>query len=215
MRQIKQRKIIEKNKLYWNKYYKKRIKFKESNFARFVWKFIRYNSIKNIADIGCGNGRDSLFFLKKGLNVSGYDNSKIVINNNIKEYGKNFFILDLCKKKINITKKFDVLYLRFFIHAISKKMQNNLLLNLKKISHKKSLFFFEYRTINDPLIKKGIKISAYERFTTHYRRFIKTNEFVSTLEEFNLKVIYKRTSNKFSITKNDTPEISRIIALNA
>jgi hypothetical protein len=94
-------------------------------------------------------------------------------------------------------------------------MQNNLLLNLKKISHKKSLFFFEYRTINDPLIKKGIKISAYERFTTHYRRFIKTNEFVSTLEEFNLKVIYKRTSNKFSITKNETPEISRIIALNA
>ena len=49
----------------------------------------------------------------------------------------------------------------FFFNSLSK-------LCIKK----KTIIMMEFRTIKDPLIKKGRKISCNERFTNHYRRFI-------------------------------------------
>ena len=74
----------EKKKIisYWNSYYNKKIKFKESSFARFVFKFISGSKKKKLIDIGCGNGRDSIFFSKKGYTVTGIDISKTAIKNN-------------------------------------------------------------------------------------------------------------------------------------
>ena len=49
---------------YWNNYYGDKKKFRESSFARFVFKKIKKRKNLKIVDIGCGNGRDSLFFSK-------------------------------------------------------------------------------------------------------------------------------------------------------
>ena len=42
---------------------------------------------------------------------------------------------------------------------------------------KESKIYLEFRTDKDPLIKKGKKISKYERYTDHYRRFINIDTF--------------------------------------
>ena len=39
---------------------------------------------KTLLDIGCGNGRDTFYFNKKGLNVVGLEKSKIAVKNNKK-----------------------------------------------------------------------------------------------------------------------------------
>ena len=53
------------NKDFWNKFYKKNLAVnRPSNFAVFILKFLKkYKS--TIIDIGCGNGRDLLYFKKK------------------------------------------------------------------------------------------------------------------------------------------------------
>ena len=52
------------NLQHWNNYYSENSKpFQESDFATFVLKQLTKNS--TIIDIGCGNGRDSVFFAKK------------------------------------------------------------------------------------------------------------------------------------------------------
>ena len=53
-------------KNYWNIFYKKKLIFKESSFARFTYNNIPKLKKRKIIDIGCGNGRDSFFFNKKG-----------------------------------------------------------------------------------------------------------------------------------------------------
>ncbi len=93
-------------------------------------------------------------------------------------------------------------------------MEINLLKNLKKFSNKNSLFFCEFRTNQDPLIKKGQKISKYERFTTHYRRFIKVKDFENRLRKFNYKILYNKSSKKYAIKKKDKPDICRMIFKN-
>lgn len=200
---------------YWNKYYKITSFDKQSNFANFVLRKLSIKKKITLADIACGNGRDTVFFHKHGMNIIGFDHSQIIIKNNIKKFGNFFIKVNFCKKNLKLNKKFDVFYIRFFFHAITEKMENEFLLNLKKTSKKKSIFFCEFRTNKDPLIKRGVKISKYERFTTHYRRFIELNSFKKKLDHNKFKIIYEKTSNKFAIKKKEKPSICRMIFVNA
>lgn len=62
------------NKNYWNNFYKKKHISKPTLFAKFcVSKLRNYNTI--IYDIGCENGRDTIFFNKKKINSIGIGKS--------------------------------------------------------------------------------------------------------------------------------------------
>ncbi len=198
---------------YWENYYKFSKFDTESNFAKFVKKKIKINNL-TLADIGCGNGRDTVFFKNKGFKPIGYDQSKKIIVSNNKNFGNFFYKEDFCRTNLKLKKKFDIFYLRFFIHAITINMETELLKNIKKLSKTNSLFFCEFRTTRDPLINKGIKISENERYTSHYRRFINIKDFVNKLKKNKFRVIYNKTSYKFAIKKKEKPSICRIIFKN-
>lgn len=58
-------------KEYWEKYYSSRPDLgSESNFAQYCWSKLRPQVV---IDIGCGNFRDSLFFLGRGARVASVD----------------------------------------------------------------------------------------------------------------------------------------------
>lgn len=196
---------------YWNKFYKK-FKFgKESKFANFTYKkLIKIKNKIKMIDVGCGNGRDTIFFIKKKFDIIGVDQSDVIIKNR-KFFKKKFIKKNICKKNLVLKKKFDVLYARFFIHAINENQQDNFFKNIKRIINKKGLIFFEFRTIKDPLIKKGIRISKYERYDGHYRRFIDPQDFKNKLKKMNFRIIYFKTSNKYAVYQNQRPHICRMI----
>ena len=124
---------------YWNKYYNKKFSLHESSFARFILKYIKRKKRKSLVDIGCGNGRDSIFFFKKGLNVTGLDVSKTAIKKNSLISNKNlsFNIFDI---ENTTSKKFDFIYSRFFIHALSEKGEDKFINLIKKLK-KNTLIF--------------------------------------------------------------------------
>ena len=98
-----------KKNSYWNSYYKKieLLNIKPSSFSKFCYnKFIKTTKKKDILDIGCGNGRDTIFFFKKGLKVVGIDKSATVIKINKNKFfsKKNLFLLlNLILNKLIIT----------------------------------------------------------------------------------------------------------------
>jgi tellurite methyltransferase len=202
---------------YWDKFYKKKLKIsKPSSFAKFVFNYLKKN--KSIIDIGCGNGRDSFFFNKKNLDVIGVEKSKTAIDNNNKIIFQkklrniSFKNIDINSDKFNKTKKFDFIYSRFFIHAISKKTENKLFKDIKKISKKNSLIFFEFRTTKDPLYKEGKKLSKFERYTDHYRRFINFDKFIDDLKKNkNFIIIYKIEKKGLAKYGTDNPVVGRVI----
>ena len=181
---------------YWNKYYKKIafVKTTPSNFSKFCYnKFIKKSKKKNILDIGCGNGRDAIFFFKKGLKVTGIDKSSAAIkiikerfphNKNLLCYKKNIAKYDF--KKIG---KFDFIYLRVLLHAINLNTQKNLFKHMRNIRRKNTLVMFEFRTDKDSLKNKGKKLSKNETFTDHYRRFISVKEILKYFEELSLQTL--------------------------
>ena len=209
-----------KNKNYWNNYYKlKENNINPSNFALFVSKkFVKKDSY--ILDVGSGDGRDSFYLRKKAKYVLGVDLSSTVIKKNklkSKRLGyKNIKFKNLSSSHLHKiqNKNITLIYARFFIHAINELSENIFLKYLAKNFTTKTLIALEFRTIKDVLMKKGKKISKYERLTDHYRRFIDPKKFEKKLQNLKFKILYKKLGINLSKSPNDNPHLCRIVFKN-
>ena len=206
-----------KNKNYWNSYYKLRENnINPSNFALFVSKkFIKKDTF--ILDVGSGDGRDSFYLRKKAKQVLGVDLSNVVIKKNQLK-SKRLNLNNIKFKNISSNhlykiqnKKINFIYARFFIHAINETSEDIFLKNLRKNFKSNTLIALEFRTIKDVLMKKGKKLSKYERLTDHYRRFIDPKKFEKKLQKLNFKILYKKLGINLSKSPNDNPHLCRII----
>jgi cyclopropane fatty-acyl-phospholipid synthase-like methyltransferase len=201
------------NKKYWDKFYcKDRTSLKPSSFAKFCYKKI-INQNTHILDIGCGNGRDAFYFIKKNLLYIGIDSSKIIIKK-LKKKNKDFFFhIDACKKikKNFFNYKFNYIYMRFFIHAISLKDEKKLFENVLGLIKKNGSIFIEYRTNHDPLSQKGKIFKDNISFTDHYRRFIDSEKFSKRLLSRGFEIKYFKEGFNLSKYKNENPHIARMV----
>ena len=142
-------------KLYWKKFYEDKPNIqKPSDFCKFVIEYFKNNSeINKVMDAGCGNGRDSFYFYRKKLSVLGVDISRKIIKNNSIYSTKKIKFKNFDIEKNTLTEKFDFIYSRFFLHAISEVAENKLFRLINKIKKKKTLVFFEFRNKKDPILK--------------------------------------------------------------
>ena len=207
--------INKKISSYWNDFYSKDIRFKESSFARFVLKNVTNHKKIKLIDIGCGNGRDSFFFNKKGFDVLGIDISQTVIKKNSQISNKKISFLNFDVEKDTISKKFDIIYSRFFIHALSEKGECKFIQLVNKLKKNNTLIFLEFRNSKDPIFNK-FENKNHNDFINfgngHYRRFIDTKKFVTNfLKKTKSKNIYLRSSKNISVLKKDNPNLSRAI----
>ena len=208
---------MKNNEDYWNSFYKlNKTNHKPSNFAKFIKK--KFLNKKNyLFEIGCGDGRDSFYFKNFVKKIIAIDQSKLIIEKNIKIVKKNhinnldFQIISIDSKKISKIKRCNFIYARFFLHAINLKQEKKFLNFLKNYPKKKTVVALEFRTTKDSLLNKGKKISKYERLTDHYRRFIDVNDFVKKIIKIKFNIIYIKQGVNFSKYKNDNPHLCRLI----
>lgn len=199
---------------YWNKFYKKKSIISESTFAKFTYKKILNKKVK-LLDIGCGNGRDSYFFNKKGFQVTGIDISqKAIQKNSINKINNlSFEKFDIGKDKIK--NKFDIIYCRFFVHTVDELLENKLIELIKSSKNKGTKVFFEFRNYKDKIFGKfnaedHNKVIEFEK--GHFRRIIDPRIFKKKfLLKTKSKLIYQKSGINLSIVKKDNPNLSRMI----
>ena len=209
--------MIKKNIIYWNNYYNsKDNNNKPSNFAKFIKK--KYLKKKTtLLDVGAGDGRDSFYFQNQAKYIFAIDQSDVVINKNklkTKRLSlKNILFKRLPSNKLKTlhNKKIDIIYARFFLHAINEANENMFLNIIKKDFKDNIKIALEFRTTKDVLRKKGKKISINERLTDHYRRFIDINNFKKKLEKMKFKILYIKSGINLSKGPNDNPHLCRVV----
>ena len=52
-----------------------------SKFALICYEDFVKHKVQKVLELGCGQGRDSLFFASKGVNIHAIDSSKVAIEN--------------------------------------------------------------------------------------------------------------------------------------
>jgi len=200
------------NKNFWDKYYAKTRGIETpSDFAIYVSEFIKKG--ETILELGCGNGRDSFYFAKKGFQVFAVDQSNIIINR-IKK--KNINPIFICKDIQHLEKNFkfriDHCYARFFLHALNENEEDKVIESVASILPKDGLFFSENRSVKSDLYGKGEVISKDIFSTDHKRRFIRKNNLSQKLEENGFKINTIIEKKGLAVHQGDDPVVIRICA---
>lgn len=207
------------DKEYWTEYYAKNSKpTNSSTFAQFILPKLKKD--KNLIELGCGNGRDSIYFAKNSINVIGIDQVQEEINylnENHKEDNIHFICDDftnLVNTESDLITDTDVdyIYSRFTFHAINEIKEDRTLDWIEDKLDKDGCFFLEARSVKDPMYKQGKALSETENFTDHYRRYMDLNSIISKLESRNFEIIFKIEDKNLAVYKDDNPYLIRIIA---
>lgn len=206
--------LFKKDRDYWNSYYMKNPpnSQSESLFAQFVSKYVQAD--KTIIDLGCGNGRDSFYFSRLGLNVLGIDASDTVVHELNKYTTKTMRFL--CGNFINEKTIFfggvDYYYSRFTVHAIDEEGEKELFSNIFNSLVEGGKFFIEVRGIHDEKYAKGEKVGRNTYMLDgHYRRFVDINELLISLIEVGFSVKYAAEEKGFAPYNDEDSEIIRVV----
>lgn len=208
----------DRDRAYWNQYYAG-LNGKLAEPSQFAKDIVgKLKPGKHLLELGCGNGRDSLFFLNNGLRVTAIDASDIAIdllNQLTKENDNALFVCDnFVKCKILYQMKYDYIYSRFTLHAINEEQENELLNNIKEGLVDGGMLLIEARTTKDEIYGKGERVekNAYY-YNGHYRRFVDVNIFRKKIEEIGLQIISLEERNGFSKTDESDPVLMRCVAI--
>ncbi len=202
------------NSAYWNQYYKNRVCPEEpSPFAQYVATLVEPG--RDMVELGCGNGRDAVFFAARGLHITALDMSQEAISQ-LQSRGlpnAQFLCGDFVNSNIHQPDSYDYAYSRFTIHSINHNQEQVLLGNLFRGLRPGGKLFIEVRGVNDPLFGKGKQVERNAFFyDNHYRRFIVLDELVESLERHGLRVEYAQERTGFAPYGNDDPPVIRIVA---
>ena len=200
---------------YWNQYYQNKVcSTQPSPFAKYVSTLVEPG--KKMVDLGCGNGRDTIFFANLGIDIVGIDLSASAIQmlEEQKVPNAHFVCGDFICHPSHMPECYDYAYSRFTIHAINPKQETMLLQVMYQTLKPDGKFFIEVRSVHDPLYGKGKQVERNAFFyDNHYRRFLVLEELTNALERCGFRVEYAKESTGFAPYGNDDPPVIRVVAV--
>ena len=207
---------LENSKQFWSSFYAEDIRSERvlppSQFAAFVAQELEPHTA--ILDVGCGEGRDSIFFAEMGFQVIALDRCPDAIRlANEKSQRRQLSNLRFVVSDLNSEFLQEIIssvgngklcvYARFFLHAISQAEQTRFFETLSMNIGNGSLLAFEYRTEEDRFLEKSTQ--------SHFRRY-QTSEYLNReLESLNFIKRYAVEGRGFAKYKCDDAIVARCI----
>jgi SAM-dependent methyltransferase len=198
---------------YWEEYYSARsapVRRLPSQFATFVAGEL--DRPHRVIELGCGDGRDALFFASYGHEVVGVDASHAAIEvcrraaSALGEAAQ--FVVSRIEEpdlaaRVRGAGGPRVVYARFFLHAITEPEEETLLDLASAIAGAGDLLAVEYRTVRD---SSGAKVTA-----KHYRRFVLPASFEARALARGFDVVYAVEGFGFAKYRQDDAYVARTL----
>jgi tellurite methyltransferase len=205
------------DKNYWNQYYKKGKTPQEASlFAKYIFNnHCKINS--KIIELGCGNGRDVVYFAENKLQATAIDQSDVAINklkSNFNSFSNLKFLVDDFTMLNNFEDSYDIVYSRFTMHSITEEQENNVITWAYNNLVINGLFCIEMRGLKNELYQKGTPSEQRNTYLydEHFRRFICIDEFTSKLMKLGFKIITSLEERGFSPFNGNDETFIRVVA---
>ncbi len=198
---------------YWDDYYASRATLTRrlpSQFATFVAGEL--DRPHRVVELGCGDGRDSMFFASYGHDVVGVDASHAAVDacrSLAEALGEtaSFVVARIDQADLAARVKGEgtprAVYARFFVHAITDDEEQSLLDLAASITEPGDLLAVEYRTIRD---SSGVKVTK-----KHYRRFVLPATFEARALARGFDVTYSVEGFGFAKYRQDDAYVARTL----
>jgi len=199
---------------YWNRFYENFSVKRPSPFAEWVADRFELREKRNapvIMEMGCGNGRDAIFFSSIGARVIAVDQSTVSIErlNSMSVDGATFVAGDFTDLP---PCSVDYVYSRFTLHSVTEQEAEKCMRwaydNLNENGH----MCIEVRSVNDDLFGKGDEVGRDAFVTDHYRRFVRIEDLNTTLSRIGFEVTFIDESNQYAPYGDSRPYVIRALA---
>ena len=182
---------------YWNNLYTKDDYFGtgQTILADLAKSIIEQHKIKNLLEIGCGQGRDSLFFATFMDSVTSFDISEKAIKyvEKIKNE-KNLLNLELfvhdIRKPLDFPKrKFKMIYSNLALQFFNELQLENIFENIFNIMEKDSYFLFSTKKPGDKYHNFGKKLTNHSFEHKNITRFFFDKEKLENILQKKFSII--------------------------
>lgn len=178
----------------WNRVYSEDPSFfgeEPSAFSRMCYDLMKRSNVKKVLELGCGHGRDCVFFASRGIEVETFDYSKVaveIVTAHAKRSGLriNARVLDAKKGLPYPDVSFDAVYSHMFfnMHFTIKELRF-LFSEVKRVLKPNGFHFLSARSTKDRFYGKGRKINdnVYD-VNGFVLRFFTKKEIIDFMEGF-------------------------------
>ncbi|MGH3440018.1 MAG: class I SAM-dependent methyltransferase, partial [Sciscionella sp.] len=207
------------NRGYWWPFYGSRsakaVPTEPSPFARWVHE--REPDNARMVDIGCGTGRDGLWFARQGRQVLGLDYVPEATRNagaTASEEGipaefQTFNLYDL--RQVLATGAHlahrdasPTLYGRFLVHALEDVGRHNLWLLASMCLRRGGRMYLEFRT--------GFDAGKQHEFGEHFRKYLNPDIVVEEIEARGGRIESREEGHGMAVYKHEDPHVCRMVA---
>jgi cyclopropane fatty-acyl-phospholipid synthase-like methyltransferase len=198
---------------YWDEYYAARTTTRRplpSQFATFVAGELERPH--RVVELGCGGGRDSIFFASNGHDVIGVDGSKAAVascRDLAQALGVPAIFVHSTIDAPDLAERLRggadplAIYARFFIHAITDEEEEVFLDLASQLARSGDIVAVEYRTVRDQV---GAKETG-----AHYRRFVLPATFQARALQRGFEVVYAVEGFGFAKYRHDDAYVARTL----
>ena len=182
---------------YWNNLYTKDDYFGtgQTILADLAKSIIEQHKISNMLEIGCGQGRDSIFFASFMDSVTSFDISEKAIKHVEKiKNQKNLSNLDLfvhdIRRPLDLSKrKFEMVYSNLALQFFNESQLENIFENIFNIMEKNSYFLFSTKRPGDKYYNFGTKLTNHSFEYKNITRFFFEKEKLQNILEKNFSIV--------------------------
>lgn len=207
------------DKNYWEQVYSKQNSISlPSLFAKFVLE--NYTKPQDrLVELGCGNGRDAVFFANNNISVLAIDQCSNEIDFLASTFQANknidFIAGDFTALEKSATYKSQIVYSRFTLHSIKENQETDVCNWAYAVLQENGFFCIEVRGQKNEIYKLGEQAENEEHayiYNNHYRRFLDFVGFQQKLETIGFAIEFAAEEKGFAPFNGDNETYIRIIA---
>ncbi len=199
------------DKKYWEDTWNNDKRWPTSKFAQKAYPIIKQNNLNKMLDLGCGSGRDSLYFADRNLDVTALDFSdsgiKKLKTNNTKQ---DIECINQDIRDVNFPEStFDVVYAHLSLHYFTDSELEKIIKKLYKSLQKGGYIFIKCKSTKDYLYGKGKKKEEDMFFYKHWRHFFSKEYMKKKLSSFNVVKISESEATEYGFKSSFVEAIVR------
>ncbi len=179
-------------KEYWDKRYATDfcdIDIIPSEFVKRTAERIRDKKVRSILDIGCGAGRDTLYFADLNYKVTALDLSAKALSL-FQEIPKNVeFICDDIKNVNFAADSFDLVYANLTLHYFDNQTTKRVIANITQSLTSGGVLTFLCKSTKDPLYGVGTRVEDNVYDDRYRHHFFDNNYIKELLTDYNVELV--------------------------
>jgi SAM-dependent methyltransferase len=202
---------------HWNDFYRsrkrERVPTTSSSFARWVADQLPHR--RHILDVGCGNGRDSVFFAERGHRLTALDASphalrltrRLATEHAVAVRTAHLNLSDLRSTLLSGArfarlKRPPDIYARFLLDAIAPDSRRNFFRWAQMIQRRGGVTYLEFRTWH------GVLRASASRF--HYRALLDPDSVIAEIESHGGIVVHDERGTRRARYDGENPRVCRV-----